>query len=111
MNERRGKAAASGAVAKNKGSGKGNNGAGKKPVDIGDAVSYRVLGEEGNGTVTLVIGRNFSRKPNPAIKVATKESPFGTSLLGARVGQTLTVTLPAREVKVQILGIVPSQKL
>ncbi len=75
-------------------------GADDNVVHVGSKIRVRALGKE---KILTIVGSNEAQ---PAIGLISNESPIGSSLLGARVGERIEVKTPAGMVNYEILEIV-----
>ena len=70
-------------------------------VGVGDTVSYREAGRDHDTRrVTIVRGVD-----DPSIGVINDNKPLAIALLGAEVGETVTVRQPTREMDIEVVGI------
>jgi transcription elongation factor GreA len=77
------------------GSAKGN----RSSVTIGSTVTIEVDGDEERYTIVGAV------EANPGEGRISNQSPFGKALLGARVGETVTIQAPSSSFKARILSI------
>ena len=70
-------------------------------VNIGTVVSVKDL-EDGETYEYAIVGAN---EADPTEDRISNESPVGAGLIGAKKGQTVTIQIPAGELKYKILSI------
>jgi transcription elongation factor GreA len=81
---------------------------GETPVDDGTVapgmkVTYRFVGDD--DTETFLLGAREIE--DDSIEVFSPQSPLGSAILGAKVGETVTYTVNSRSFEVEVVAAVP----
>jgi len=69
-------------------------------VRVGHTVKLKINGQK---KIFQILG---SEETNPTVGIISRNSPLGSQLLGARIGQELELDLAGRKVKGQVLKII-----
>jgi transcription elongation factor GreA len=68
-------------------------------VKLGSSVTIEIDGDKETYTIVGAV------EARPAEGRISNESPFGKALLGARIGQTVTIQTPAAQMKAKVLSV------
>jgi transcription elongation factor GreA len=71
-------------------------------VRIGSTVTVMEEGFEDEAETYYIVGAHEADPSNGRI---SNESPIGSALLGAKLGQTVTIHVPAGEIQLKVTGI------
>ena len=73
----------------------------KDEVSLGKTVTFQEIGEDEKETYTIV----GTAEADPFSGKISNESPIAQSLIGRKVGETVTIPLPVGEMQVKILAV------
>lgn len=73
----------------------------KDEVSLGKVVTFQEIGEKDSETYTIV----GTAEADPFSGKISNESPIAQSLIGRKVGDAVTITLPVGEMQVKILKV------